>query len=116
MARWDRDRVRRLEALRATALLSRITIRLAAVSDAGALERRAQLDSRPVPPGPHLIAEREGRIDAALSLSSGEPIADLFRHTAALCDLLRAHARGVRVAAPTPPLPQLQAQPMPATT
>jgi hypothetical protein len=38
------------------------------------------------------VAERDGRIDAALSLSNGAVMADPFRHTAQLCDLLRIHA------------------------
>ena len=69
-----------------------VTLRLADDADGSALRRLAELDSRPLPPGPHLVAEREGRIDAALSLSRGEAVADPFRRTAELCDLLRHHA------------------------
>jgi hypothetical protein len=75
-----------------------VTLRLAAPSDAPALRRLAGLDSRSVPPAPQLVAEREGRIDAALSLSSGAWIADPFRHTAQLCELLRHHAESLRTA------------------
>jgi hypothetical protein len=80
--------------------------------DLASLERLAQLDSRPLPPGPHLVAEREGRIDAVLSLSTGELAADPFRRTAELCQLLRCHAGSVRVgsersAAPVASRPKL---------
>jgi hypothetical protein len=75
-----------------------ITIRLANASDAAALERVAQVDSRPLPRGPHLVALRDGRIDAAISLPTREVVADPFRHTAELCRLLRCAARRRRVA------------------
>lgn len=70
-----------------------ITLRPANASDAGELERVAQLDSRRLPPGPHLVAVRAGRIDAAISLATGELVADPFHPTAELCELLRFHAR-----------------------
>jgi hypothetical protein len=69
-----------------------VTLRRATPADLAALERLAQLDSRRLPPAPQLVAERAGRIDAALSLSSGELIADPFRRTAELCELLRRAA------------------------
>jgi hypothetical protein len=71
-----------------------VTLRLADGDDGPALRRLAQLDSRPPSPGPHLVAEREGRIDAALSLSRGDLVADPFRRTAELGELLRRHAAG----------------------
>ena len=70
-----------------------IELRLAAGSDLPELERLAQLDTRPLPPGPHLVAERLGRIEAALSLSTQEQIADPFSRTAELRELLRCLAR-----------------------
>jgi hypothetical protein len=69
-----------------------VTLHLACGRDRSALTRLAQLDSRRLPPGPHLVAIREGRIDAAISLSTGEIVADPFRHTAEVCALLRCHA------------------------
>ena len=69
-----------------------VTLRLAGPGDSDALHRLAGLDSQPLPPGPHLVAEREGRIAAALSLSVATLIADPFRHTAELCELLRHRA------------------------
>jgi hypothetical protein len=76
-----------------------VTLRLTDVTDGRALQRLAELESRWFPPpGPHLVAVTEGRVDAAISLSTGEVIADPFRRTAELCDLLRVHARTRRVA------------------
>jgi hypothetical protein len=74
-----------------------VTLRLADGADGAALDRLAQLDSCPLPPGPHLLGERNGRIAAAISLATGELIADPFSRTAELCELLRCHAGGVRV-------------------
>ena len=65
------------------------------------------------PPGPHLVAERGGRIEAAISLATGVLVADPFLRTAELCELLRCHAGQVRVrpepapAAPRAPSPRL---------
>jgi len=75
-----------------------VTLRLAGAADLSALDRLAQLDSRSLPPGPHLLGEREGRIEAAISLATGELVADPFRRTAELRELLLCHAGGVRVA------------------
>jgi hypothetical protein len=74
-----------------------VTIRLANASDAAALKRVAELDSRPLPRGPHLVATKEERIDAVISLTTREVVADPFRHTAELCELLRCAARRRRV-------------------
>ena len=55
-----------------------VTLRSADDADRESLDRLAQLDSRPLPPGPHLVAERQGRIEAAISLVTGELVADPF--------------------------------------
>jgi hypothetical protein len=80
------------ERRRAAAWRTPVTLHLACDRDRSALTRLAQLDSRRLPPGPHLVAIRAGRIDAAISLTTGEIVADPFRHTAELCELLRLHA------------------------
>lgn len=85
-----------------------VTLRLAGEDDEAAVARLAQLDSRPVPAAPLLVAERGGRIDAAISLAGGDAIADPFRRTAELVELLRCHAGGERLdraAAPEPAVP-----------
>jgi len=90
-------------------------VRLAASDDMVALGRLAGLDSRPLPAGPHLVAERDGRIDAALSLATGELVADPFRRTAELCDLLRCHAGRLARSQPSPSIP-LHPRPVPVAT
>ena len=69
-----------------------LTLRLADDRDTRRLRILAQLDSAPVPSGPMLIAEVDGRLRAALPLDGGEPIADPFRRSADLIELLRARA------------------------
>jgi hypothetical protein len=109
-----RSRARRSLEERERAALWRtpVTLHLACARDRSALERLAQLDSRRLPPGPHLVAMREGRIDAAVSLATGDVVADPFRRTAELCQLLRGHAGPSPVADKGPSL--RQAQPRPA--
>ena len=70
-----------------------ISIRLAEAADMPALRRVAQRDSRLLPPGDLLVAEAQGEVQAALSLQTGESVADPFRPTAALVDLLQLRAR-----------------------
>jgi hypothetical protein len=89
-----------------------VTLHLACDRDRPVLARLAQLDSRRLPPGPHLVAIREGRIDAAISLTTGEVIADPFRRTAELCELLRSHAGPKRAATEELPTHQLQTRPV----
>jgi hypothetical protein len=89
MALWKRERNRKPDTDRLTAWRRPVTVRIGTPADANALRRLAGLDSRPLPPGPHLVAERDGRIDTALSLSTGDLIADPFRRTAELRELLQ---------------------------
>jgi hypothetical protein len=93
-----------------------VTLRLANADDGYALERLAQLDSRSRPPGPHLVAVREGRIDAAISLSTAELIADPFQRTAELCTLLRCHVRTMLGDSERAPAPTRNPRPALAAT
>ena len=70
-----------------------ISIRLAAAADMPALRRIAERDSRLLPQGDLLVAEAHGEVQAALSLQTGEAVADPFRPTAALVDLLKLRAQ-----------------------
>jgi hypothetical protein len=65
-----------------------ITIRAARLEDADALHRVAQRDSRTVPEGELLVALVDGEARAAISLASGETIADPFHPTAELVGML----------------------------
>jgi hypothetical protein len=88
-----------------------ITLRLATDADAGAVRCLAQLETRALPPGPYLVATRDGAIEAAISLSTGDELANPFRRTAELCALLRSHAGDARV---TPrPSPSAEPRPVP---
>jgi hypothetical protein len=72
---------------------SHISIRLAETGDLAALRRVAERDSRLLPPGRLLLAEVAGEVRAALSLETGDAVADPFRPTAELVELLRIQAR-----------------------
>ena len=69
-----------------------ISIRPATSDDRSVLNRLAALDSAPVPAGPVLIAEVNGRPEAALGIEDHAVVADPFEPTAQLVDLLRVHA------------------------
>jgi hypothetical protein len=76
-----------------------LTIRMAVSTDAEALRRLAQLDSAPTPvPAPMLIAEVAGELRAAVPVYGGRPLADPFRSTAELVELLTERSR--QIAAP----------------
>jgi hypothetical protein len=66
-----------------------ITIRLSTPDDRVAILRLAELDSRRPPAGDALLAVVDGDVWAALPLGGGEPIANPFRPTAKLIELLR---------------------------
>ena len=70
-----------------------ISIRAATNGDGPALAHLAALDSAPVPFGPVLLAEVDGRPRAALSVDDGRVVGDPFARTANLVELLRVHAR-----------------------
>ena len=71
-----------------------LTIRPADLADLAGLDRLAALDSASPPTGDVLVAEVGGELWAALELNSGATIADPFRPSGELVDLLRLHARG----------------------
>ncbi len=68
-----------------------ISLRHATAADDQALRDLAALESLRLPAGPFLVAEADGDVVAALSLSDGVAIADPFRRTAEHVELLRAH-------------------------
>jgi hypothetical protein len=73
-----------------------LTIRTADAADAGALARLAALDSSFPPTGDSLIAEVGDELWAAIEIGSGAAIADPFRPSADLVDLLRFRADRLR--------------------
>jgi len=76
-----------------------VLIRAARGSDGSALRRLAVLDSSVVPAGELLVAEADGELVAARSLTTGEAIADPFRPSADVLALLALRAGAVTVPA-----------------
>ena len=70
-----------------------ISIRPFVTSDAVAVQAVAERDSRTVPAGGLLVAEVGGRMRAALSLDTGEVVADPFAPSTEVVHLLRTRAR-----------------------
>jgi hypothetical protein len=70
-----------------------ISIRLATDDDNGTLLRLAALDSAPAPRGSVLVADVGGEIVAARSLNKPRSIADPFRRTNDIRELLELRAR-----------------------
>jgi hypothetical protein len=86
-----------------------VTIRYAFPDDAPAIERLAALDSQPPPSGAMLVAEVGGELWTAATVTDDPiAIADPFRPTAELAQLLRQHAR--RLAAAETPGSERRAQ------
>jgi hypothetical protein len=79
--------------------MSDITIRSNRPSDATELRRLAALDSKPLPAGDLIVAEISGEVVAAYSPSTARVIADPFRHTADVVELLHVRAGDPRPAA-----------------
>src|SRR5690348_11645672 len=71
---------------------STLVIRVATRFDEPELRRLAALDSARPLSGTVIVAQSDGRIDAALSLDDRRAIADPFRPTAGLVEVLRARA------------------------
>ena len=70
-----------------------IAIRLAGEADTASIARLAELDSADAPLGPVLVADVAGEIIAAQPLAGGSAVADPFRHTAHVRELLALRAR-----------------------
>ena len=100
------------------AAVAQVTIREANASDAGALRRLAELDSGRVPAEPMLIAEVGGAIRAAVSMSSGDVIADPFHPTQEVVQMLKIHRntqgaiRATGQARPAPSAPSIPGFPV----
>jgi len=69
-----------------------LTIRTATTADQFAIRRLAVLDSASPPTGEMLLAEMGDELWAALSIETGAAVADPFRPSRDLVELLRLHA------------------------
>jgi hypothetical protein len=78
-----------------------VTIRRAYPDDEPALRRLAALDSAPAPAGEVLVAEVGGELHAAIAVADGAAVADPFRRTADLVELLRLRAARAQAATPS---------------
>jgi hypothetical protein len=76
-----------------------ITIRHSRYEDGPAVLRLAQLDDRPVPQGQKLLAFVNGELAAARPIEKGTPVADPFRRTKELLEMLDLRAKQERRAA-----------------
>jgi hypothetical protein len=86
----------------ATSSTPTVAMRLATPADDTAVERLAALDSATVPAGPLLLGTLDGVPAAAIGITNGDVVADPFRPTAALVDLLRLRAEHLRGPARSP--------------
>jgi hypothetical protein len=73
-----------------------VTIRWALDEDLPALERLAALDSKRLPAGPLLVAEVGAELWAAVAVVEGHQVADPFRPSGELVDLLVKRAEQLR--------------------
>jgi hypothetical protein len=73
-----------------------VRIRHFAERDIDAIRRLAALDSKPVPTGGVLVAEKAGELVAALPLDGRPALADPFRPTADVVALLQQRAGQLR--------------------
>jgi hypothetical protein len=74
--------------------MSDITIRSSRSADSAELQRIAALDSQRVPTGDLIVAEVAGELVAAYAPETARAIADPFRRTADVVELLRRAANG----------------------
>jgi hypothetical protein len=76
-------------------LFTEILIRSARHDDAATLRRLAALGSARAPRGQVLVAERDGRVKAALAVEDGHTVTDPFSATGDLVTLLETRARAL---------------------
>ena len=75
-----------------------ITIRPLREGDVAAVELLAELEERPVPPGPLLLADVDVTVEAAIGLAGGETVANPFSESAGAVSLLHLRAAQLRAA------------------
>jgi hypothetical protein len=94
-----RIRSRRSALTAADRTVLEVRIRYAGPGDDTAVVQLAALDSAEVPEQPLLIAEVDGQVLVAMSLWDGRVVADPFRRTQALVELLAVRAGQIHSAA-----------------
>ena len=91
---------KRASRLQADAPDGKLTLRSFQERDIDGIRRLAQLDSKHAPKGPVLVAEVAGEVVAALPLDGGPALADPFKPTASIVDLLKLRASQLGPARP----------------
>jgi hypothetical protein len=86
----------RVNARRAPGPAACVTLRLATDEDDDDLVRLAALYDRPLPSGPLLLAEVDGELQAALTLTGAQELMEPYLPTAALVELLALRAKHLR--------------------
>jgi hypothetical protein len=95
--RLFRDRSRgSFNAPRAPGSAAGVTLRLATGQDDEAIARLADLYDRPVPSGPLLLADVDGELQAALTLTGDQELMEPYLPTAALVELLALRVKHLR--------------------
>jgi hypothetical protein len=79
----------------------RVTVRRFEHADVDGIRRLAELDSKSIPAGPVVVADVAGELVAALSLDGGAVLADPFRTTAPIVELLRRRAAQLEAERPS---------------
>lgn len=87
---------KRVNAHRAPGPSARVTLRLATGEDDEAIARLAALYDRPLPSGPLLLAEVDGELQAAHTLTGAQELMEPYLPTAALVELLALRAKHLR--------------------
>ena len=77
-------------------MLMALKIRQADPVDEAAIRRLAALDSAEAPQGELLVAESDDELVAAVPVAGGRAVADPFRRSAEVVDLLRLRASQLR--------------------
>jgi hypothetical protein len=91
--------------------MENITIRVATAADQPAVRRLAMLDSAFPPTGEVLLAEAGTELWAAVSVDTGHAVADPFRPSGDLVELLRL--RAARAGGKAPAQPRVLARVLP---
>jgi hypothetical protein len=81
---------------RSNEMTDQVTVRRFQERDIDAIRILAALDEKDLPKGGVLVAELHGELVAALPLDGGPALADPFRPTASIVELLRLRASQLR--------------------
>jgi hypothetical protein len=81
---------------RSNEMTDQVTVRRFQERDIDAIRKLAELDEKDLPKGGVLVAELRGELVAALPLDGGVALADPFRPTASIVELLRLRAAQLR--------------------